>query len=62
MNIIAFIISLAAIFCFLLAAYGVSRTNPPARAWHFGWLGLALLTVAWMVQLIFASGGHITVH
>lgn len=63
MNFIAFLLALAAVFCFLLAAYGAGpdRTNA-GRSWHFGWVGLALLTVAWMVQIIILTGSHLTVH
>lgn len=61
MQIIAFLLALAAVFCFLLAAYGAQPANPPNRAWHFGWIGLALLTVSWMVQLIILTGSHVKV-
>jgi hypothetical protein len=62
MQIIAFLFALVAIFCFLLAAYGVAPGNPPRRAWHFGWVGLALLTVSWMVQIIILTGSHVKVN
>lgn len=63
MQIIAFILALLALFCFLGAAYfGVPATNPPRRVWHLGWLGLAFLTISWMVQVIWVSGNHISVH
>ena len=61
MQIIAFILALIAVFCFLLAAYGAVR-NPPAPPWHFGWLGLAFLTVAWMIELIVQTGSHVLIH
>jgi hypothetical protein len=59
MQVIAFVLALIAVVMFLLAAYGASRPNPP---WHFGWLGLAILTVAWMVQLIVQSSHTISTH
>jgi hypothetical protein len=63
MEIIAFILGLIAIFCFLLAAYGLPSSTPNvARAWHWGWLGLAFLTASWMVELIVQSGSHVTIH
>lgn len=65
MNFIAFLFALAAVFCFLLAAYGAgpNRTaNNAGRSWHFGWVGLALLTISWMVQIIILTGSHLTVH
>lgn len=62
MQIIAFLLALLAVFCFLGAAYfGVPTTNPPRRAWHLGWLGLAFLTVSWMVQVIVLTGGHMKI-
>ena len=59
MQIIAFLFALAAVFCFLLAAYAGSPDRTPR--WHFGWVGLALLTIAWMVQLIILTGSHVKV-
>lgn len=62
MQIIAFLLALAAVFCFLLAAYGATPdAGRTGRAWHFGWVGLALLTVSWMVQLIILTGSHVKV-
>jgi hypothetical protein len=62
MQIIAFLLALAAVFCFMFAAYGQPVPNPPRRVLHFGWLGLALLTVSWMVQIIILTGSHVVVH
>lgn len=66
MQIFAFILALIAMICFLGAAYfggGATTTGPaPARRWHLGWLGLAFLTISWMVQLIWVSGNHISVN
>lgn len=63
MQIIAFLLALAAVFCFLFAAYGQpAAANPPRRVLHFGWLGLAFLTVSWMVQIIILTGSHVLVH
>ena len=65
MNFIAFLLALVAVFCFLLAAYGAhgaaATDGTRGRAWHFGWVGLALLTISWMVQIIIATGSKITV-
>jgi NADH:ubiquinone oxidoreductase subunit 6 (subunit J) len=61
MQIIAFVLALIAVFCFAVAAYVGIPTNPPRRSWHLGWLGLAFLTVAWMVQVIVLSGGRVSV-
>lgn len=64
MQIIAFLLAIIALFCFMFAAYGATPApgNPPRRAYHFGWLGLAFLTVSWMVQIIILTGSHVTVH
>jgi len=65
MQIIAFILALIAVFCFLGAAYygyGTPTSGGPAARWHLGWLGLAFLTVAWMVQIIITTGGRVSVH
>ncbi len=59
MQIIAFLLALAALFCFLAAAY--YDTPDRTRRWHLGWLGLAFLTVSWMVQLIILTGSHVKV-
>lgn len=59
MHIIAFLLALAGVFCFLAAAYLGASTNTPR--WHLGWLGLAFLTIAWMVQVIILSGSKLTV-
>ena len=59
MQIIAFLLALAALFCFLATAYLGTRTETPR--WHLGWLGLALLTISWMVQLIILTGSKVTV-
>jgi hypothetical protein len=62
-QIIAFLLAVMAIFCFLFAAYLAPRTAPPPnRAWHFGWLGLAFLTGSWMVELIVQTGGHVSIN
>jgi hypothetical protein len=58
MQIIAFLLALVAVFLFLLAASG-RQPNPPH--WHAGWLGLAFLAVAWMVQIIILTGSHVKV-
>ena len=55
MHIIAFIFALAALVLFLVDWYTVA---PPRRPLP---LGLALLTVAWMVQIIVLTGSKITV-
>ena len=59
MHIIAFLIALAAVFCFLATAYLGTRSDTPR--WHLGWLGLGLLTIAWMVQVIILTGSKVTV-
>lgn len=43
MNVLAFLLAVAAIVVFVLAAYG--------RVWGRISLGLALLTSAWIIQL-----------
>jgi uncharacterized membrane protein YGL010W len=53
MHIIAFVLALAAVVLF---AAEYART----KSWLS--LGLAVLTVAWMVQLIVTTGSHVTVH
>lgn len=55
MHIIAFILALVAVVLFLVHA---ARTRP----WHFGWVGLAVLTIAWMVQVIITTGSRVTIH
>jgi hypothetical protein len=52
MQIIAAILALAALVAFLVDWYTVA---PPRRPLP---LGLALLTIAWMVQLIVLTGSH----
>lgn len=59
MQIIAFLLALVAVFCFLGASYAGAPDRTPR--WHLGWLGLALLTVAWMVQIIVLTGGKMTI-
>lgn len=53
MQIIAFILALVAVVLFA-AEYARSKS----------WLalGLAVTVVAWIVQLVVASGSHVTVH
>lgn len=55
MQIIAAVLALAAIVLFLVEWYTVA---PPRRPLP---LGLACLTVAWMVQLIVLSGSHVKI-
>lgn len=50
MEIIAFIIALIAVFVFALVA-----ANKPSR-WNLLGVGLALLTAAWVIQLV--TSGH----
>lgn len=59
MHIIAFILAIIAVICFAIAARGGVPANPPP--WHFGWLGLMFLTIAWMVQLILVGGSKLVV-
>lgn len=59
MQIIAFLLALVAVFLFLLAAYGATPDRSPR--WHFGWLGLAVLTISWMVQIIVLTGSHMKI-
>jgi hypothetical protein len=54
-HIIAFLLALAAVILFLVEWYTVA---PPRRPLP---LGLACLTVAWMVQLIILTGSKVTV-
>lgn len=56
MHWIAAILAAAALLIFGLAHFGV------ARKWITIPGGLALLTAAWMVQLIVQSGHHFTVN
>jgi uncharacterized membrane protein YjjB (DUF3815 family) len=53
MQIFAFLLALAATVLFLVEWYTVT---PPRRPLP---LGLACLTIAWMVQLIVLTGSHI---
>lgn len=55
MQIIALVLALAALTCFLVEWYA---GPPPRRPVP---LGLAFLTVAWMVQVIVLTGGHVSV-
>jgi hypothetical protein len=55
MQIIAAVLALAALVAFLVDWY----VGPPARRPLP--LGLALLTVAWMVQVIVLSGSHMKI-
>jgi hypothetical protein len=54
MHIIAFLLALAAVVLFLVEWYAITPRRPIALAW-------ALLTIAWMVQLIILNGSKITV-
>lgn len=49
MQIIAFIVAIVAVVCFLVEAFRVRPVNWLA-------LGAAALTVAWIVQLVVTSG------
>jgi uncharacterized membrane protein YjjB (DUF3815 family) len=55
MHIVAFILALAAVVAFAVEWYAVTPRRPLP-------LGLALLTIAWMVQLIFATSHPVSVH
>lgn len=61
MQVIAFVLALVAVFCFLGAAYLQPPAGGPRRFWHLGWLGLAFLTVSWMVQIIVLTGSHMKI-
>ncbi|HET7110178.1 MAG TPA: hypothetical protein VFI41_04860 [Gemmatimonadales bacterium] len=56
MHWIAALLALAAVVCFLVEWYTAA---PPRRPLP---LGLALLTIAWMVQLIVLTGSHFKVN
>lgn len=56
MHWLAALLAAAAILIFTLAHFGV------ARKWITIPGGLALLTAAWMVQVIVASGHHFVIH
>lgn len=51
---------LIAISVALFAVRGVSPEKP--RKFDLVALGLACLSLAWALQIIFLSGGHLTVH
>lgn len=55
MHWIAFIVACLALIVFAAAHLGVNRK------WATTNLGLALLTAAWMLQLILVSGKHLTI-
>lgn len=55
MNVVAFILAILAAVAFLLAEYGPPVNPPRSRLATLG-VGLALLTAAWCVQLIWATG------
>lgn len=52
MQIVALLVALIAIV--LLAAEW-------ARTHSLGWAGLAFLAAAWIIQLVYVSGNHVTV-
>ena len=54
MHVIAFLLALVAVVCFIAEWYVITPRRPLP-------LGLAALTVAWMVQLIILTGSHVKV-
>ena len=46
---ITFILLVAALVCFLLATFGPWGDGGPWHRVGFGWLGLALVTITWLI-------------